>query len=377
MSNVPWPSDWPTEWQKKPAGEKRVAIMTGGGDCPGLNAVIRAVVKTAAQNGVRVFGIERAFGGLLGNGKVRELTNDDVKDILNRGGTILGTTNRGNPFRFETDKGGRGTIDRSPEVMGKLKALGIDAVISVGGDGSQRISLELVARGINVIGVPKTIDNDLGGTEVTFGFNTAVEIATEALDRLHSTAESHDRVMILEVMGRDAGFIALHTAIAGAADICLIPEIPYDMAAIIDRITHRVRRGTFFSLVVVAEGAKAKGGDVTILETRKGAMPRYGGVGHVVAHEIIQRTDREVRVTVLGHIQRGGTPSSYDRLLATRMGAHAVDAFLRGEESVLVGVEGDRMITTPLDKAVAIEKRVDPKGELVRMARAIGMGFGD
>jgi phosphofructokinase-like protein len=370
-----WTEGWPTAWQTKPAGERRVAILTGGGDCPGLNAVIRAVVKNATAQGIRVFGIERAFGGLLGNGTVRELLSDDVKDILNRGGTILGTTNRGNPFHFETPTG---TIDRSGEILDKLRALGIDAIISVGGDGSQRISLELIERGINVIGVPKTIDNDLGGTEVTFGFNTAVEIATEALDRLHSTAESHDRVMILEVMGRDAGFIALHTAIAGAADICLIPEIPYDMASIANRIHTRVRRGTFFSLVVVAEGAKPKDGNVTILEQgQKGAMPRYGGVGHVVAHEIKQLTDREVRVTVLGHIQRGGTPSSFDRLLATRMGAHAIDAFLRGERGVLVGIEANRMITTPLKDALAIEKRVDVNGDLVKMARAIGMSFGD
>jgi 6-phosphofructokinase 1 len=372
--NFTWPDTWPTVWQTKHAGEKRIAVMTGGGDCPGLNAVIRAVVKTAHGAGVRVFGIERAFGGLLGNGTVRELHVDDVKDILNRGGTILGTTNRGNPFHFETEGG---TVDRSPEILAKLKALGIDAIISVGGDGSQRISLQLIEKGVNVIGVPKTIDNDLGGTEVTFGFNTAVEIATEALDRLHSTAESHDRVMILEVMGRDAGFIALHTAIAGAADICLIPEIPYDIDVMVERIQTRVRRGTFFSLVVVAEGAKPKGGDVTVVERRRDAMPRYGGVGHAIAIDIKEKIDREVRVTVLGHLQRGGTPSSYDRLLATRMGAHAVEAFLKGENGVLVGVQADRMITTPLTEALAVEKRVDPKGELVRMAKDIGMSFGD
>jgi 6-phosphofructokinase 1 len=355
--------------------QRTLAVMTGGGDCPGLNAVIRAIVKTAYAEGVRVVGIERAFGGLLGNGRVRDLVPDDVKDILNRGGTILGTTNRGNPFSFVTEDGR--TIDRSAELLAGIKAHGIDCIINIGGDGSQRISLQLQERGIRVIGVPKTIDNDLEGTDVTFGFNTAVEVATEALDRLHSTAESHDRVMILEVMGRDAGFIALHTAISGAADICLIPEIPYDIDATCERISTRVRRGTFFSLIVVAEGAAPKGGKVTTIEQVKGGMTRYGGVGEVVAHDIRQKTGREVRVTVLGHIQRGGTPTAFDRLLATRMGAHAVHAYLEGQSGVLVGIRSDKVTTTPLEEALKTERRVDPNGEIVRMAKATGMSFGE
>ncbi len=355
--------------------QRTLAVMTGGGDCPGLNAVIRAVVKTSYAEGVHVLGIERAFGGLLGNGRVRELSLDDVKDVLNRGGTILGTTNRGNPFHFVTDDGR--VIDRSEELLRGIKAYGIDCVINIGGDGSQRISLELHSRGVRVIGVPKTIDNDIDGTDVTFGFNTAVEVATEALDRLHSTAESHDRVMILEVMGRDAGFIALHTAIAGAADICLIPEIPFNIDTVCDRISTRVRRGTFFSLVVVAEGAVKVGGSQSVVEEVKNGMKRYGGIGELVAHDIRQKTGREVRVTVLGHLQRGGTPTSFDRLLATRMGAHAVHAYLDGESGVLVGIRSDRLVTTPLEQALAVPKRVDPHGEVVRMAKAIGMSFGE
>jgi len=354
---------------------KTLAIMTGGGDCPGLNAVIRAVVRTAAVHGIKVLGIERGFGGLFGNGRVRELGLDDVKDIMARGGTILGTTNRGNPFSFDTPVG---PVDRGDEVVRALKELQVDALISVGGDGSQRIALELSARGIHVIGVPKTIDNDLDGTEVTFGFQSAHEIATEALDRLHSTAESHDRVMILEVMGRDAGFIALETAIAGSADICLIPEIPYDIGAVCDRIATRVRRGTFFSLVVVAEGAHEKGGEVVTIHENTGSQQvRYGGIGEVVARQIRERTQREVRVTVLGHLQRGGAPTALDRVLATRFGVHAVDTFMKGEHGVLVGVRGGKMTTTPLPQALEKPKMVDPLGEVCAAARAVGISFGE
>ncbi len=352
---------------------KTISIMTGGGDCPGLNAVIRAVVRTAHNHEIRVLGIERGFGGIFGNGRVRELLPDDVKDILNRGGTILGTTNRGNPFRFESPTG---PIDRSQEVVDALK--NVDALIAVGGDGSQRMALELAQKGVRVIGVPKTIDNDLGGTDVTFGFHTATEIATQALDRLHSTAESHDRVMVLEVMGRDAGFIALETAIGGAADICLLPEIPYDMNAVCERIVTRVRRGTFFSLVVVAEGAHARGDNVTTIDEPHGNAPkRYGGIGEVVARQIREITQREVRVTVLGHLQRGGQPSAFDRVLATRMGVHAVDAFLDGEKNVLVGIRGGKMVTTPLEEALSEPRRVDPRGEECNAARAVGISFGE
>lgn len=356
-------------------GPKTIAIVTGGGDCPGLNAVIRAVVRTAHQHQIRVLGIERGFGGIFGNGRVRELLLDDVKDILHRGGTIIGTTNRGNPFSWEGK-------DRGDELVSALRSLGVDTLISVGGDGSQRIALELEHRGIKVIGVPKTIDNDLDGTEVTFGFDTAVSIATEALDRLHSTAESHDRVMLLEVMGRDAGFIALHTALAGSADICLIPEIPFDISVVCDRIATRVRRGTYFSLVVVAEGAFERGGSVTIAHQQtahpNAAIPvRYGGVAQRVAKDIGERTQREVRVTVLGHLQRGGTPTARDRVLATRMGVHAVEAYLQGAHNVLVGVKQDQMTLTPLDEALRIPKRVSVESDLVRSARSVGMSFGD
>lgn len=349
---------------------KTIAIITGGGDCPGLNAVIRAVVRTAHHHNIKVLGIERGFGGIFGNGQVRELGLSDVKDILHRGGTIIGTTNRGNPFDWE----GR---DRGSELVAALNALGIDTLISVGGDGSQRIALELEHRGVKVIGVPKTIDNDLDGTEVTFGFDTAVGIATEALDRLHSTAESHDRVMLLEVMGRDAGFIALHTAMAGSADICLVPEIPFDISVVCERIATRVRRGTFFSLVVVAEGAFEQGGNVTVATGTAGAPVRYGGVAERVAKDIRERTNRDVRVTVLGHLQRGGTPTARDRVLATRMGVAAVEAYLRGEHNVLVGVRNDQMVFTPLAQALAVPKRIDPNSDIVLAARRCGMSFGD
>lgn len=349
---------------------KTIAIITGGGDCPGLNAVIRAVVRTAHHHNIKVLGIERGFGGIFGNGQVRELGLSDVKDIIHRGGTIIGTTNRGNPFDWE----GR---DRGNELVAALNALGIDTLISVGGDGSQRIALELEHRGVKVIGVPKTIDNDLDGTEVTFGFDTAVGIATEALDRLHSTAESHDRVMLLEVMGRDAGFIALHTAMAGSGDICLVPEIPFDISVVCERIATRVRRGTFFSLVVVAEGAYEQGGNVTLASGAAGAPIRYGGVAERVAKDIRERTNRDVRVTVLGHLQRGGTPTARDRVLATRMGVAAVEAYMRGEHNVLVGVRNDQMVFTPLAQALAVPKRIDPNSDIVLAARRCGMSFGD
>lgn len=355
--------------------QKTIAVMTGGGDCPGLNAVIRAIVRTASLHHIKVLGIERGFGGLLGNGRVYELTLEHVKDILNRGGTILGTTNRGNPFRYESDNG---IVDRGNEVIAQLKALHIDCLLSIGGDGSQRIALDVEKRGIPVIGIPKTIDNDLDGTETTFGFHTAVEIATEALDRLHSTAESHDRVMILEVMGRHAGFIALHTALAGSADICLIPEIPFDIDVICHRISTRIRRGTYFSLVVVAEGAYPLHGQVSVVERAHGAsLARLGGMGEKVAQSIHEKIQRDVRVTVLGHIQRGGTPSAYDRILATRFGVFAVETFLKGQSNVLVGIRSGEMITTPLAQALAIPKRVNIHHDIVTAARAVGICFGE
>jgi len=355
--------------------QRTIAILTGGGDCPGLNAVIRAVVRTAHMHHIRVLGIERGYGGLLGNGRVYELTLDHVKDILHLGGTILGTTNRGNPFCYETSAG---PIDKSDEVLLQLKQLQVDSIISVGGDGSQKIAFELFKKGINVIGIPKTIDNDLHGTEVTFGFQTAMQIATDALDRLHSTAESHDRVMILEVMGREAGFIALHTAIAGAADVCLIPEIPFNIDVVCEKIQTRIRRGTYFSLVVVAEGAFMNHDQPNIIEiSQQGAAKRFSGIGDKVAAMIREKTDREVRVTVLGHIQRGGTPLAYDRILATRMGVHAINALINHERGVLVGIQNNQMITTPLETVLSQSKQVDILSDTVKAARAVGITFGD
>ena len=307
---------------------RTIAILTGGGDCPGLNAVIRAVVRSAVlQRQWRVLGIEDGFDGLVGQARWKDLDLESVRGILPRGGTILGTSNRGNPLSYPIkDKGVTRTVDVSKEVVANFHNLGAEALIAVGGDGTLKIARTLQDLGIPMVGVPKTIDNDLRGTDVTFGYNTAVSIVTEALDRLHSTAESHQRVMVVEVMGRDAGWIALESGLAGSADVILIPEIPFALSQVCDAIKERERRGSRFSIVVVAEGAFPKNGQkvVQVSKEKNFGVERLGGIGHFVAHEIALRLQVETRVVVLGHVQQGGTPTPFDRILGSRFGVKAV-----------------------------------------------------
>jgi len=356
---------------------KTIGIVTGGGDAPGLNAVIRAVVKTAVgQYGVRVIGIEDSFEGLLGETCTRELTPADVRGLLPRGGTILGARNRGRFVKRE------GVIENKHEegcreAIKNLSRLGIDALVVLGGEGTLAIAAELDRLSFPVIGVPKTIDNDLACTELTFGFVTALDIATEALDRLHTTAESHDRVMILEVMGRHAGWIALHSGIAGGADVILIPEIPFSVESVAQKIGDRERSGSQFSIVVVAEGAREVGRDSIYQE--KGTVesaPRLGGIGDYLQGQLERLTGKETRCVVLGHLQRGGSPNAFDRLLATNFGACAVRALMQGERGVMVALQASNIRTVPISEAVANIKTVQPDSQLVRTARDIGISFG-
>jgi len=360
---------------------KRLAILTGGGDCPGLNAVIRAVVHTAEREyGLEVLGVLDGYAGLI-HDRVKRLSLDDVSGILPRGGTILGTSNRDNPFHFPlaAGPGPKKFGDVSPQVRRTIEKNGIDALIVAGGDGSQHIALKLREKyDLPVVGIPKTIDNDLGGTDVTFGFDTALQVATAAVDKLHSTAESHHRVMILEVMGRNAGWIALGAGLAGGGDVILIPEIPYAIAKVVEKISDRIARGKRFSLVVVAEGAKPEGGDVVVarrVESEDEPL-RLGGVSQRLGTEIEDRTGMETRFTILGHVQRGGSPSPFDRILASRFGFHAVQAAAAGKFATLVGLRGQRIELTPIAEALAAPRRVDPDSDLVRSARALGTSFG-
>lgn len=355
-----------------PMKKKRIAILTGGGDCPGLNAVIRAAVRTAINDhDFRVLGIQLGFEGLL-TGSAVPLTAESIRGILPKGGTLLRTTNRGNPFSYP---GPDGTLeDRSRLVVDNVRKLGIDGIIAIGGDGTLKIAQKLCDLGVPMVAVPKTIDNDLASTDYTFGFMTAVEVATDAVDRLHTTAESHDRVMILEVMGRDAGWIALHSGIAGGADIILIPEIPYRPEAIANTIRERQREGAKFDIIVVAEGALRQDGEVTYLDK---ASRRLGGVAYQVAAEIAQQIDLEIRVTVLGHIQRGGSPIPYDRLIATQFGKAAADLIADGKFGRMVALRGEQIVDVPIRDAISNMKLVDPEGQLVSTARSLGVSFGD
>jgi phosphofructokinase-like protein len=354
--------------------------MTGGGDCPGLNAVIRAVVLKAHARGWEVMGIEDATEGLIdlsyraprGN---RLLGPADVDDILTRGGTILGTSNRSDPFRYVVD--GRET-DASVRVVANYHALGLQALISVGGDGSMRIAERLGKLGLHVVGVPKTIDQDLGCTDYTFGFNTAVQTATEAIDRLRDTAISHDRVMVVEVMGRNAGWIALCSSLAGGAHVCLIPEIPYRLAPIIEKIGRRRDSGQPFSLVVIAEGARPAEGEQSLEGARKaGAMPRLFGAGYKLGSALEPHLQLDLRVTVLGHIQRGGSPTQFDRILGTRFGTAAVDAVAAGKFGCMVALRTPDIVTVSISEACTNERLVDPNGQLVQTARDVGICLGD
>ncbi len=350
---------------------KCIAISTGGGDAPGLNAVIRAAVKCAVlKYKWKVIGIPDGFDGLIYPEKSFELTLKHVSGILPRGGTILGTTNRGNPFKFKTMENGREVVrDISDEILANASKLGIDAVITIGGDGSQTIAQELFLRGMKIVGVPKTIDNDLSATELTFGFDTAVNTATDAVDKIHTTAESHHRVMVVEVMGRDAGWIAIASGMAGGAHVILIPEIPFTIENICKYVKEREGYGKHFTIVVVAEGVKLP---VELQENR-----RYGAVGNVIGSAIAAVSRKEVRVSVLGHIQRGGTPTPFDRVLATRFGVAAVDLIAKGGFGRMVCLRSQRIETVEFTQAIGRLKTVKPHGELVSAARSIGICFGD
>jgi len=351
---------------------KRIGILTGGGDCPGLNAVIRAAARTLIRDhDLEVVGVQLGFEGLLTKSIV-PLTLETIRGILPKGGTLLRTTNRGNPFEYPTPDGG--CEDRSDLVVNNIHELGIDGMIAIGGDGTLKIAQRLCDKGIPMVAVPKTIDNDLAATDYTFGFHTAVAVATDAVDRLHTTAESHDRVMILEVMGRNAGWIALSAGIAGGADIILIPEIPYRPDAVVQTIQGREAEGAKFDIIVVAEGAKRIGGEEAYLDK---ATRRLGGIAYQVAADIQQSIDLEIRVTVLGHIQRGGSPIAFDRILASRFGKHAADLVAKKQFGYMVAVRGDDIVSVPIREAVSRPKYVDPDGDLVRTARSLGITFGD
>jgi 6-phosphofructokinase 1 len=359
---------------------RRIAINTGGGDAPGLNAVIRAATLTALDNGWEVLGIRRGYVGLLqgvvdGEPGLMPLTPNTVRGITHLGGTILGTTTRGNPFGLEVRQpdGTWGTVDRSDEIIEKFREYEIDALVAIGGDGSLSVAHILFQKGLRVVAVPKTIDNDLEATDVTFGFQTAVDVATEAIGRLHSTAEAHQRVMVVQVMGRHTGWIALESGLAGGADVILIPEIPYSVEAISEKIREREASGRRFSIVVVAEGARPQGGAPSYID----GSGRYGGIAEQIAQQIEEATGKETRSLVLGHIQRGGSPNPYDRNLALRFGAAAVRCVERGNYGCMVALQGKAIRAVPIGDAVQDLKSVPANSELVTTARRLGVSFGD
>lgn len=357
---------------------RRIGILTGGGDCPGLNAVIRSVVLSAVGHGWEVLGIQDGFDGLL-HERTRLLGREDVRGILTQGGTILGTSNRGNPFAWPVVRDGRReVVDASRTVLERLEALRLDALVVIGGDGTLHIAHALHLMGAPIVGIPKTIDNDISATDVTFGFDTARLTATEAIDKLHSTAESHHRVMVVETMGRNAGWIALESGIAGGANSVLIPEVPFRLEAVVAAIEERAGRGRPFSIVVVAEGAHPVGGAPVYQEFGgPGQLPRLGGIGQQVANALADATGRETRCTVLGHLQRGGSPTPFDRLLATRFGVRAVECVAEERLGQMVALRGPTVVAVSIGEAVAEPKRVAPDGELVRAARELGISMGD
>ena len=354
----------------------KIAISTGGGDAPGLNAVIRGAVLAAVHRGWECVGIRKGYDGLLGQEQLVPLGPAEVRGITHLGGTILGTTNRGDPFhwRERLPDGTWVEHDRSEELVRAFRAHGIGALIAIGGDGSLRIARHLLDKGVALVGVPKTIDNDVGGTVATFGFDTAVQTATEAIDKLHSTAESHERVMVVEVMGRHAGFIALSAGLAGSADVILIPEIPYEMDRVCNKIRQREAEGRHFSMVVVAEGAVARGGEEVYLDAER---RRLGGVGDRVARVIEQKTGKETRTLVLGHLQRGGSPTTFDRLLGLRFGAAAVRLIAEGKFGHMVALDPPTIVSVPLDEALAAPKRVPLDSDSIATARDLGISLGD
>jgi 6-phosphofructokinase 1 len=362
------------------ASIRRIAVNTGGGDAPGLNAVIRSVVLGAMGRGWEVFGISRGYNGLLDGKGVFPLTRDSVRGITHQGGTILGTTNKGNPFQrvVKAPDGSERVEDVSGLLIENFRKHGIDALIAIGGDGSLKIARQLYHMGIPVVGVPKTIDNDLCGTVITFGFDTAVTVATDALDRLHSTAEAHERVLVVEVMGRHAGWIALCAGVAATADVILMPEIPFDYDSICRKIREREAAGRPFSICVVAEGAKPIGGQlVTQGKCEPGREARLGGIAQVVADEIQTRTCKETRAVVLGHLQRGGTPTSFDRLIAQRFGAAAVRVVAEGRFGCMVALDPPEVKTVSLEEATRHTRLVPLDCDTIVTARELGICLGD
>ena len=376
---------------------KRVAIVTNGGDCPGLNAVIRAIVKTAEAHNVECYGFIEGYKGMLKNEFIRLESNGSASGLLHRGGTIIGSSNSTNLFNYKVEENGKVEYrDLSSVAIDNVKRDGFDCIFTLGGDGTQKSARDFSIKGLNVIGVPKTIDNDVAHTEITFGYNTAVSVATEALDRLHSTAESHHRVMVLEVMGRYAGWIALESAIAGGADVALIPEIPYDIDKVVEKINKRREAGKKFSIVVVSEGAKPKDGDIVVkrmMDDGKGLdNVRLGGIGEKVAEEIEEKTGMVSRCTVHGYVQRGGTPTAYDRVLSTKYGYKAMELALEGKFNTLVTLKNGKLDSIPLEDVIGNNKEIGAKSggtestsikrvqmddDLIKVARNLGISLGD
>ncbi|MCL2382699.1 MAG: ATP-dependent 6-phosphofructokinase [Oscillospiraceae bacterium] len=376
---------------------KKVAIITNGGDCPGLNAVIRAIVKTAETNGVETYGYIEGYKGLLNNNYVKLESKGKASGLLHRGGTVIGTSNSTNLFNYKTEENGEVVYkDMSDVAVQNVKDAGFDCVFTLGGDGTQKSARDFGVKGLNIIGIPKTIDNDVNHSEITFGYNTAVSVASDALDRLHSTAESHHRIMILEVMGRYAGWIALESAIAGGADVALIPEIPYDINKVADKINSRRKEGKDFSIVVVSEGAKPIDGEMIVKKVVDGGKGldniRLGGIGEKVASDLEELIGLEARNTVLGYVQRGGTPTAFDRVLATKYGAKAMELALEGKFGTLVTLKNGKLGYVELEKVIGKNKEVGARSggtdstsiktvqmddDLVKVARDLDISLGD
>lgn len=357
---------------------KRIGIITGGGDCPGLNAVIRGVAKPAHDHGLTVLGIQDGFEGLV-SGKATELYNKDVSGILTLGGSILGSSNKGDPFHWpEVNEGKVKIFDRSERAMKNYEAWNLDALIAIGGDGTMHISNKLSQMGMNIVGVPKTIDNDLEATDQTFGHDSAVYVVSEALDRLHTTASTHHRVMVIEVMGRYAGWIALHGGLAGGADIILLPEIPFDWEAIYDKVEQRNMQGKKFSLVCVAEGAKAKDGEMIVKanDIKRTDPIQLGGIAEYVSKMISDNTELETRYTVLGHLQRGGSPTPFDRILSTRFGTYAIELAIKKKFGRMVALKGSDITSVRIEDAIKKQKLVTKNNQTLQTARAVGVCFG-
>lgn len=358
---------------------KRIGILTGGGDCPGLNAVIRAVVKTAYNDyGIETIGFMDGYEGLV-EGRYRDLPIREVSGLLSQGGTVLGTSNRADPFRFPSLDGDNWVYqDRSEQCLRNFESVGLDALVAIGGDGTMAASAGLAKKGLPIVGIPKTIDNDLDGTDVTFGFDSALSVATEAIDRIHTTAQSHHRVMIIEVMGRYAGWLSLFSGVAAGGDIILVPEIPYDIDAVCNQVKKRSSVGKNFSIVVVGEGSRPLGGSMVVARRVKNSPDaiRLGGVSHQLAAQIEGITNIECRVTILGHLLRGGSPSAFDRILATRFGVEAVHRLAQGEKNVMVSLRGNSIVNVPIAEVAGKTRRVTPEHPVVKAALSLGVCLG-